>query len=312
MATESGYQPIYLNKEKVLECLQDEWGHLIEETKRALKSYSAGKVEQPIRILFAMPAYDSEKDALATKIVTVYPENKKFSIPAIQAVILLYDSENGNLKAILDGEVITKMRTAAASVVATMYLAPKSPRYLAILGAGAQARSHFQALSHVYSFKKIFIWNLNSESGMQLVGEIIKEGFSCELCSSVEDAVKEADIIVTVTMATKPILRKEWIKEGAHINAVGAPVPEWQELEKDLMLSSVVYVDSKEGALTESGDIIQSGASIYAEIGEVILGIKEAYPNKTTIFKSLGMAVEDVVTAEIVYEKHSKNIRETK
>jgi len=217
--------------------------------------------------------------------------------------VLLNDSTSGKLKAILDGDLITKMRTPAASLVATQYLATKE-EVLAILGSGAQARSHFQAFTNFYSFNEILIWNIRKESALKLAKEINDLGWNCKVCDTVEAAVKNADIIITATMATKPILKKEWVKDGAHINAIGAPVPEWQELESDLMLSSVVYVDSKEGALSESGDIIQSKAPIYAEIGEVILGLKEAFPQKTTIFKSLGMAAEDVAAAEIVYANY--------
>nr|XP_015927630.1 ketimine reductase mu-crystallin isoform X2 [Parasteatoda tepidariorum] len=253
-----------------------------------------------------MPAYDEDSDSLATKIATVYPDNKKESIPTIQTVILLYDASHGTLKAILYAEIITDMRTAAASMVATKHLAPKNAQHISILGAGSQARSHYQVLKNFVDIKKVSVWNVNKESGEKLAEEIRASGIQCEYYSSVEYAVKDADIINVVTMATQPILMKKWIKEGAHINAVGAPFPDWQELEEDLMHSSVVYVDSYEGAKKESGDIIKSGAEIYAEIGEVVSGTKKAYPEKTTIFKSLGMAVEDVVAAEFVYKIYSQ------
>lgn len=311
--TELSNGTIYLGPDDVPKYLKGEWEKLVPAVERALKSYSAGKIVQPVRaavsvekrdgVLFAMPAYNAEEDTMATKIVTVFPRNKEMSIAAIHATILLNDASNGKLKAILDGNIITKMRTAAASLVATKYLAGKK-EVLAILGAGAQARSHIQAFSHFYNFKEILIWNVNKQSAIDLMEEMKEQGIDCNVTDTVEPAVRKADIIVTVTMSTKPVLKKEWVKDGAHINAVGAPVPEWQELESDLMLSSIVYVDSKEGALAESGDIIQSKAPIYAEIGEVILGLKEAFPQKTTIFKSLGMAAEDVAAAEIVYENY--------
>jgi len=303
----------YLGTECVSKYLQKEWENLVAVVEKTLKSYSAGKIVQPVRtavpvekhegVLFAMPAYNTEVDEMATKVVTVFPKNKNAGLPAVQAIILLYEAKNGKLKAILDGDMITKMRTAAASLVASKYLSRKQD-ILAILGSGAQARSHYQAFCHFYRFKKISIWNINEKSAMTLAEEIKKEGIHCEVCSTVESAVKDADIIITVTLATKPVLKKEWVKEGAHINAIGAPVPEWQELENDLLQSSVIYVDSKEGALAESGDIIQSKVPIYAEIGEVILGLKEAFHHKTTIFKSLGMAAEDVAAAELVYKNY--------
>lgn len=304
---------VYLGAESVSKYLSEEWKNLVEAVENVLKSYSAGNMVQPVRLsvpvekhegmLHAMPAYNKEDDTLATKIVNLFPQNKKKGLPAVCSTVLLYDATNGRLKAILDGDLITDMRTAAASLVATKYLANKHD-VLAILGSGVQARSHYKGFCHFYNFQKIFIWNHNKETAIILAREMEHEGLQCEVCNDVENAVKDADIIITVTWAKEPILRKEWVKAGAHINAIGATNPNSQELENDLLLSSVVYVDSRDGALEESGDIVKSKAPIYAEIGEVASGLKEAFPEKTTIFVSLGMAAEDVAAAELIYKNY--------
>lgn len=310
---ESRNPPLHFGHGEISEYLGGQWHQLIQAVENALASFSSGEVIQPVRtlvpmeehegLLFSMQAYNKKENALASKLVTVYPQNKKIGLPSIQATVLLYNVTNGNLLAIMDGEIITCMRTAAASAVATKYLAPKDPKILAILGSGKQARSHYQALSCLFNFEKVHVWNIHQDSANDFVAEIQNDGQNAVSFTSAKECVKDADVIVTVTMATSPILQKEWVKTGAHINAVGAPVPTWQELSCDLMRSSVVYVDSKEGALVESGDVIISQAEIYAEIGEVVLGKKEAFPGKTTVFKSLGMAVEDVAAAKLVYNQ---------
>ncbi|XP_015685371.1 ketimine reductase mu-crystallin-like [Protobothrops mucrosquamatus] len=149
---------------------------------------------------------------------------------------------------------------------------------------------------------KVRIWNRtkqNAEKFAQMVNGPV------QVCSSVQEAVRGADVIVTVTMATQPILHGEWVKPRAHVNAVGASRPDWRELDDDIMRNSVLYVDSKEAALRESGDVILSGASVFAELGEVILGSKPTLREETTVFKSLGMAIEDTVTAKLVFESWS-------
>ncbi|KAH9508312.1 hypothetical protein Btru_050812 [Bulinus truncatus] len=180
------------------------------------------------------------------------------------------------------------------------YLVSGEPNVLAVLGSGVQARSHYAALSHFFNFKQIRIWNHRYDGAVKLANEL---GPNCSACHDVCEAVKNADVIVTVTSSTLPILKYEWIKAGVHINAVGACRPDWSEIEPHLMRSAIVYVDSREGALKESGDIILSQANIYAEIGEVILGTKEALRKETTIFKSLGLAIEDAVAAKVVVDK---------
>nr|XP_020751159.1 ketimine reductase mu-crystallin [Odocoileus virginianus texanus] len=149
---------------------------------------------------------------------------------------------------------------------------------------------------------KVRIWNRTKENAEKFVNSVPGE---VRVCSSVQEAVTGADVIITVTMATEPILFGEWVKPGAHINAIGASRPDWRELDDELMKQAVLYVDSQEAALKESGDVLLSGAEIFAELGEVVKGVKPAHCEKTTVFKSLGMAVEDMVAAKLVYDSWS-------
>ncbi|NXX61348.1 CRYM reductase, partial [Scopus umbretta] len=252
--------------------------------------------------LGVMPAYSAADDALTTKLVTFYEHKKDSSVPSHQATVLLFDPRNGSLKAVLDGSVITAKRTAAVSAIATKLLMPAFAEVLCILGAGVQAYSHYDIFTELFTFKEVRIWNRTKEKAVKFANSV---NGPVQVCSSAQEAVTGADVIITVTMATTPILFGDWVKPGAHINAVGASRPDWRELDDELMKNSVLFVDSREAALTESGDVILSGAEIFAELGEVVKGTKPALPEKTTVFKSLGMAVEDTVAAKFVYDSWS-------
>ncbi|XP_006876030.1 PREDICTED: ketimine reductase mu-crystallin [Chrysochloris asiatica] len=289
---------------------------LIPPLEAALANFSSGSdggVVQPVRtvvpvtkhrgFLGVMPAYSAAEDALTTKLVTFYEGHSTTStVPSHQATVLLFEPSNGNLLAVMDGNVITAKRTAAVSAIATKFLKRPDSEVLCILGAGVQAFSHYEIFTEQFSFKEVRIWNRTRENAEKFANAV--QG-AVRVCSSVQEAVTGADVIITVTMATEPILFGEWVKPGAHINAVGASRPDWRELDDALMKQAVLYVDSKEAALKESGDVLLSGAEIFAELGEVIKGLKPAQCEKTTVFKSLGMAVEDTVAAKLVYDSWS-------
>ncbi|XP_063444259.1 ketimine reductase mu-crystallin-like isoform X1 [Mytilus trossulus] len=278
---------------------------LIPQMEKALSKFSDKKVIQPVRSVIPvkesggffglMPSLCSEDNVLATKLVSFYPNNKDF--PTHNAVIAMFNASNGVPEVIVDGEVITAMRTAAVSAVATKFLCNKTPKVLALLGSGVQARSHFQALSTLYTFEEIRVWGRTKTNVETLASEL--NGTACQ---TAEDAVKGADVIVTVTSSTIPILKKEWVKPGAHINAVGACRPDWQEIDPELMRSVSLFVDSRDAAIAESGDVILSKADIEAEVGEVILGKNGGRRTATevTLFKSLGLAIEDALSAKLV------------
>jgi thiomorpholine-carboxylate dehydrogenase len=210
------------------------------------------------------------------------------------AIILLNDPQTGAPLAVMDGRLITEMRTAAVSAAATKLLAPKDSKVLAILGSGVQARSHVEALRLVRQFEEIRVWSPNKSHAEQFAKEIGAKTMA------VEEAVRGADVVVTVTSSKMSILQGKWLKPGCHVNAVGACRPDWRELDDDAM-RNVLFVDSREAAMKESGDVILSGAKIYAELGEAFGGKVLFRANEITIFKSLGMAVEDVVAALLVY-----------
>jgi thiomorpholine-carboxylate dehydrogenase len=291
--------PIYLDEEQVRQHLR--MADSIPAMEKALIDFSAGKVIQPVRSVIAvdppggffglMPALT---EGLGVKIVTFYPPNAKRGIPTHMATIFLVDPETGAPLAMMDGRLITEMRTAAVSAVATNLLARRDAKILAILGSGVQARSHVEALRLVRNFQEIRVWSPSAEHVEQFAKEIGAKA------TSAEDAIRNADIVVTATNSKMSILRGAWLKPGCHVNAVGACRPDWRELDDDAM-KNVVFVDSREGATKESGDIILSGAKIYAEIGEALAGEVPSRAGETTIFKSLGMAVEDISAAMLVY-----------
>ena len=297
-------KPLFLDEEQVRHYLR--MVDLIPAMEKALIDFSAGKVTQPVRsvikvevaaatgFLGLMPALTP--NGLGLKAVTFYPSNAERGIPTHMATIFLVDPETGTPLAIMDGRLITEMRTAAVSSAATKLLAPPDAKVLAILGSGVQARSHVEALQLVRKFEEIRVWSPTREHAQRFAKEIGATAMSDE------GAVRGADVIVTVTNSKTPVLKGAWLKPGCHVNAIGACRPDWRELDDDSM-RNVVFVDSREGALKESGDVILSRAKIYAELGEALAGKVPARANETTIFKSLGMAVEDIAAAMLVYRE---------
>jgi thiomorpholine-carboxylate dehydrogenase len=293
-------QPLFLNEEQVREHLR--MTDLIPTMEKALIDFSAGRVTQPVRSIISidppggflglMPALTP--DGLGLKAVTFYPSNIERGIPTHMATIFLVDPQTGTPLAIMDGRLITEMRTAAVSAAATKLLASPDAKVLAILGSGVQARSHVEALQIVRAFEEIRVWSLTKEHADQFASEIGATAMSAE------KAVRGADVVVTVTNSKEPVLQGSWLKPGCHVNAVGACRPDWRELDDEVMANAIV-VDSREAALKESGDVILSGAKIYAELGEALTGKITTRTNETTIFKSLGMAVEDITVATLVY-----------
>lgn len=298
-------QPLFLNEEEVREHLR--MTELIPAMEKALIDFSAGKVTQPVRSIMSidppggflglMPAL--APDGLGLKAVTFYPSNAERGIPTHMATIFLVDPQTGTPLAIMDGRLITEMRTAAVSATATKLLASPDAKVLAVLGSGVQARSHVESLQLVRQFEKIRVWSPTLEHAKRFAQEI-----GATTTSSAQEAVRDADVIVTVTSSKTPVLKGGWLKPGCHVNAVGACRPDWRELDDEAMQKNILFVDSREGALKESGDVILSGAKIYSELGEALAGKVSAHVNKTTVFKSLGMAVEDIAAATLVYHSY--------
>jgi alanine dehydrogenase len=289
---------VILDEEAVRRHLRME--DLIPAVARALADLSAGRVVQPIRTMLSvaehqgffavMPAYAG---ALGAKLVTFYPANQ--GIPTHHALILLFRPETGEPLAVLDGRLITEMRTAAASAVATRLLARPEASVLAILGSGVQARSHLEALRLVRGFREVRVWSPRNAA-------VFAERFGVRAAASAEEAVRGADVVVVATAARTPILFGEWLSPGAHVNAVGAVRPDWRELDDVTLRRARLYVDSREAATQEAGDVI-AAPGVFAEIGEVVAGTRPGRQSEeeVTLFKSVGVAVEDVAAADLVY-----------
>jgi thiomorpholine-carboxylate dehydrogenase len=293
----------YFGESAVREVLR--FQDLIPAMEQALIEFSAGRVRQPVRTIVpvaehqgfmgVMPAVFG--DLMGTKLVNFYPENGARGVPTHLALIALFRSETGEPIAVLDGRLITEMRTAAVSAVAAKLLAPERSLVVAILGSGVQARAHDQALSVVGQFARKKVWSRNPEHSRQVADEI------GAAATSAEEAVREADVVVTVTSSPEPVLRGEWLKPNALVLAVGAVGTGRRELDDAVMQGACVAVDSRESAEREAGDIVIPGAPIYAELGELLAGRKPVQPEVKTVFKSLGIAVEDIAAARLVLSK---------
>ncbi len=296
---------------------------LIEAMESALAAYSSGRTEQPLRTVLdverqrsffgVMPAFLPDAPALGTKLVTVFGNNHAVGLPSHLATIVLLDPGTGKLLALLDGRFITEARTAAVSAVATRLLARSDAATLAIIGSGVQARSHLEAIGCVRPLERVTVWSPTAEHRDQFVREMRPETRAqLDASPSAEAAVAGADIIVLATSSRTPVVRRTWIADGAHICAVGACRPDQREMEGALVGAARVIVDSRTGAMAEAGDIVLGIAEgafdaghVAGELGEVASGRVEGRQRREqiTLFKSLGMAVEDVAAAHLAYQR---------
>jgi len=263
-----------------------------------------------------MPGFLNEEKALGMKVVTYFEDNPKRSLPAILATIMLFSAETGKMIATIDGSYITAIRTACASAVATKALAnPKTPT-LGILGAGVQARAHIEALGRVRKFSTIKIYSPSGTSAAAIKSDVEKDaGVPIEVARSAEEVVRNSDLLVTVTTAKNSIIKTDWLKPGVHINAVGSHRPDLREIDGATLARAIVVVDSREAAMAECGDILlalkeQSVGEdvIHGEIGELLAGMKpgRSSASEITLYKSVGIAIQDVATAQLVYRKASE------
>ncbi len=304
--------------------------------REALTALAAGKAHQPLRtvirppdargVMGLMPSYISDagtgdsqehRAAFGLKAICVFPGNPAKGKDSHQGAVLLFSAESGELLAMMNASAITAIRTAAVSGVATGLLAPPGACDLAIIGSGVQARSHLAAMSEVRSIKRCRIASRHIEHAQKFADEM-KEDFSFPLepMKTVEQALEGADLIVTATNAKEPIVMREWVATGAHLNVVGSSIPKTREVDSATMAAASLFVDRRESTINESGDYLfplREGVigpeHIRAELGEVLSGDK---PGRTsaaeiTLFKSLGLAVEDVFAAEYLYRKSTKS-----
>ncbi|HJS23825.1 MAG TPA: ornithine cyclodeaminase family protein [Pyrinomonadaceae bacterium] len=296
----------------------------IELMADALAALARDEIFQPLRtiirppqargLLGLMSAYRTgEQGAFGLKAITVFPENPAQGKDAHQGAVMLFSRETGELLALMNASEITAIRTAAVSAVATRLLAREDAGRLAIVGAGVQARTHLAALALVRTIKDARVVARNFEHAVELAREMQpKFSFPIEPVQTNEEAVRDADLVVTATSSLEPVLNKDWISAGVHINAIGTHSPNSREIDSGTMSAARIFVDRRESALNESGDYLLAAKegvvtpeSIIGEIGELLIGSKSGRSSsgEITLFKSLGLAIEDVACADYLYQK---------
>jgi ornithine cyclodeaminase/alanine dehydrogenase-like protein (mu-crystallin family) len=294
---------MHLTAEDVEELL--DLDELIIEMRDALIALSAGRVMQPVRTVLTtrepagwfalMPAIHG--DVMGAKLVTVFPQNAGTRLATHQALIALFSARTGEPLATLDGRTITAWRTAAVSALATQELAQPEARVLSILGSGVQARTHFTALQKVREFAEVRVWSRTREHAARFARE------TGAMAMALEEVVRGGDVICSVTHASEAVVRGEWLKERVHVNAVGAVGLAARELDDEAMREAAVVVEQRAAAERESAEIVRSGAPIYAELGEILAATKAKPTEGKTVYKSLGVAVEDVSAARMIWRK---------
>jgi ornithine cyclodeaminase/alanine dehydrogenase-like protein (mu-crystallin family) len=295
----------FLDEEKVRSLLT--WEALIPAVERALIHLSNGKTQQPVRTILSiaehegffalMPAVDG--DLMGVKLVTFYQRNR--TLPTHQAVIQLLSAQTGEPLIAMDGRLITEMRTAAVSAIATRLFAPKNAQTLAILGSGVQARSHLRALRLMHDFREVRVWSRTPEHASSFASE-----FGITLVETPEKAIRGADVVISVAATREPLFQGAWLDDETFVCAVAVVTPDRRELDDTAMNASIV-VESREAALRESGDLIGSRQPVYAEIGE-ILGQKRPLPTGRVVFKSLGVAACDLAAAAVVWKNWQSGV----
>jgi alanine dehydrogenase len=312
-----------LSEQEIAKLLSIE--EVMNAVELAFKEDALGYAQNPSKVylnfpkytgdLRVMPAYLERQDIASVKIVSVHPDNlQKFGVPTVRGVILLIDPRNGSLLSIMDGKHITAMRTAAAGGIAAKYLANRNSKIAAFIGAGTQARAQFLALLSVFpSLEKAKIWDTSPKAVDMFITDMKIKANQIKLfiADDVAEAVQEADIVITTTPSKKPLILDSWVSDGTHFNSIGADAPGKEELDPKILKRAKIIVDDYEQAC-HSGEInvpiskgVISKDDIWAELGEVIIGKKtgRASTEEITVFDTTGIAVQDAITAKIVYQK---------
>lgn len=299
----------------------------IDAVERAMRALSRGDADVPLRtvmrlgssrnIFGVMPGFLSDPLGLGAKVITVFPDNPQRGLPSHVGLVLLFDTQTGIPVAVMDAAEITALRTAAASAVATRVLARADAAQLAILGTGEQARTHLEAISLVRPLRSVRIWGRSSEKARRLAAEWAARGSAeIEVCASAREAVQDADIICTVTGSREPVLLGEWVARGAHVNLVGASRVTARETDDELVARSRFFVDSRTSARAEAGELrhateagVVGERHVLGEIGEVLNGdvAGRADPQDVTVYKSLGIAAQDIAAAHVIYERAQRD-----
>ncbi len=312
---------LILNQDDVRQLLDME--RCMTLVEGALCSLGRGAALNPLRsamwlpdrrgLLGLMPGFLADSGALGVKVISVFPGNTGTPYPSHQGVVMLFEAEHGQLRALIDAASVTAIRTAAVSGVATRLLAREDASRLALLGSGEQAATHLDAMLHVRPIHTVTVWSRTPAHARRFAGEAaVRHGLPVRPCATAREAVADADLICTVTSAREPVLMGEWLRPGMHLNAVGASAPAMRELDTEAIRRARLFVDLRASALHEAGALRRAMAEgvvgedhIVAEIGEVLLGEKEGRrgPSEITVFKSLGLAVEDLAPAQDLYHR---------
>lgn len=293
----------------------------IDVMERALVALARKESASPLRTVIrmpkgaiaAMPAYDGASATAGAKIVTVFPGNAAIGLASHLGVVLLFDAADGVLQAMLDASAITAIRTAAVSALATRVLSREDAKILAIIGTGVQARAHVESILAVRSITEVRVSSRNRNRGEVFVADL-SDRYDCRFSASasVEEAVRGADIVCTVSNSSTPILMGAWLAPGMHVNAVGASLKEARELDASAVAMSRLYCDARQSILAESGDLLMAIAEgavdeshVVGELGEVLTGTVpgRTSPQQLTLFKSLGLGIEDVAAASYVHSQ---------
>ena len=318
-------EPLFVNKEKIASFLPME--ECIAVMEKMFRSLAAGECLQPLRnimrlpdgngVLGMMPGHAATLGVMGIKVITVFHANSESGLPSHQGIVMLFDAKHGQPLMLFDALEVTAIRTAAASAVATKLLSRKNSSILAIIGSGEQAKRHIEAMLLVRNIKQINIWSRSEKNAKHLVNEMSGEyNIPIHIKKNVQMAVENADIICTVTAAKEPIVMGEWIGAGTHINAVGSSTATSRELDTAAMVKSKLFADRYESLFNEAGDFLipkKEGAvtdeHVKAEIGEVLSGTKKGreHDEEITVFKSLGIAAEDIFSAFHIYQKINSN-----
>ena len=291
-----------LNEDQVRAVLS--YDDLIPAIRQALMDFSAGRAVQPVRTVMRVPSGSAwfavmpaiYGGVMGAKMVAFYPGNTALEKHTHMAMIQLFRADTGEPLAMMDGRLITEMRTAAVSAVAVDLLARPEAKVLGILGSGVQARSHVQALSRVRKFEEIRVWSRSEDNARRFAEEIGARVMTAE------QVVSGADVVLTLTSSPMPILQGRWLKKDAMVCAVGAVTPDRRELDDEAMRGAVV-VESREAAMREPGDILLAKAQVTAEIGELLQGGVMDRRDLPMVFKSVGIAIEDIAAAKLVYDR---------
>lgn len=295
----------------------------IDTVEQAFKEYAKGNVMMPPRSTIMVPRYNGSisfmpsyltgLDAQATKIISIYPDNKAKGLPTTAAWLVVNDPKTGMVKAFMDATYLTAMRTGAITGVAAKYLAPEDASTVAIFGAGVQGRTQTWAACTVRDIEKVHIFDVYPEARLRFAEEMTKRlGVDVVPASSGEEACRDADIVLTATTSSKPVISRKWLKDRVHVSAIGAFYPDWRELDTATVAESKLVIDDREGIMLEAGDIlipIKEGAitesHIYAELKELVSGRKKGRTPKDgiTVFKSVGIAIQDSSVANLVLRK---------